>query len=121
MTDLLAEARLLEAHERLVTGERRRFRPAELVAALTADGHRALGWPDAGRIAAGWRADLVAVRLDSPRTAGCAPDQLVAAAAATDVHTVIVDGRVVVSGGQHVLGDVGRLLTAAVDPLWETA
>ena len=121
MTDLLAEARLLEAHERLVTGDRGRFRPAELLDALTADGHRALGWPDAGRIAIGQRADLVAVRLDSPRTAGCAPDQLVAAASATDVHTVIVDGRVIVSDGRHVLGNVGRLLASAIHPLWETA
>ena len=32
--DLLAEARLLEAHERLITGERGRFRPAELVPML---------------------------------------------------------------------------------------
>ena len=55
--------------------------------ALTVDGHRALGWPDAGRIAVGQRADLVAVRLDSPRTAGCAPAQLVMAAGAADVHT----------------------------------
>jgi formiminoglutamate deiminase len=120
-TDLLAEARLLEAFERLATGERGRFRPAELVDALTVDGHRALGWPDAGRIAAGQRADLVAVRLDSARTAGCAPDQLVMAAGAADVHTVIVDGRVVVSDGQHALGDVGRLLTSAIEPLWEDA
>jgi cytosine/adenosine deaminase-related metal-dependent hydrolase len=120
-TDLLAEARLMEAAERLTTGKRGRFRPAELVDALTVAGHRALGWPDAGRIAAGRRADLVAVRLDSPRTAGCAPDQLVLAAGAADVHTVVVDGRVVVSGGQHVLGDVGRLLAAAIEPLWEKA
>jgi formiminoglutamate deiminase len=121
MTDPLAEARLLEAYERLATGERGRFRPSELMAALTIDGHRALGWPDAGRVAPGQRADLVAVRLDSPRTAGCAPDQLVMAAGAGDVHTVIVDGRTVVSDGQHVLGDVGRLLAAAIDPLWEDA
>jgi formiminoglutamate deiminase len=120
-TDLLAEARLLEGHERLATGERGRFRPAELVDALTVDGHRALGWPDAGRIAPGQRADLVAVRLDSPRTAGCAPDQLVMAAAAADVHTVMVDGRLVVSDGEHVLGDVGRLLAEAIAPLWANA
>jgi formiminoglutamate deiminase len=120
MTDLLGEARLLETSERLVTGERGRFRPPELVEAL-ADGHRALGWPDAGLLAPGQRADLVAVRLDSPRTAGCAPDQLVMAASAADVHTVIVDGRVVVSEGRHVLGDVGALLTAAIEPLWEDA
>ena len=121
MTDLLAEARLLEADERLITGERGRFRPAELVDALTVDGHRALGWPDAGRIAPGQRADLVAVRTDTPRTAGCAPDQLVTVAGAADVHTVVVDGRVVVTEGRHVLGDVGRLLAEAIAPLWETA
>ena len=120
-TDLLGEARLLEAHQRLVTGERGHFRPADLVAALTVAGHRALGWPDAGRIAAGQRADLVAVRSDSPRTAGCAPDQLAAASTAADVHTVITDGRVVVSEGRHVLGDVGRLLSAAIEPLWGDA
>jgi cytosine/adenosine deaminase-related metal-dependent hydrolase len=120
LTDLLAEARLLETSERLVTGERGRFRPAELVETLTSAGSRALGWPDAGRLAPGQRADLVAVRLDSPRTAGCAPDQLVMAAAAADVHTVVVDGRVIVSDGQHVLGDVGPLLADAIAPLWET-
>ncbi|SNR23978.1 formimidoylglutamate deiminase [Blastococcus mobilis] len=119
VTDLFAEARLLEAAERLVTGERGRFRPAELVDALTVAGHRALGWPDAGRLAVGMRADLVAVRLDSPRTAGCAPGQVVTAAGSADVHTVIVDGRVVVSEGQHVLGDVGRLLVAAIGALEE--
>jgi len=119
VTDLFAEARLLEGGERLATGERGRFRPAELVDALTVDGHRALGWPDAGRLAPGMRADLVAVRLDSPRTAGCAPDQAVPAAGAADVHTVVVDGLVVVAEGRHVLGDVGRLLSAAIAPLWE--
>jgi formiminoglutamate deiminase len=119
VTDLLAEAQLLEAHERLRTRERGRFAPAALVAALTLDGHRALGWPDAGRIVPGQRADLVAVRLDSPRTAGCTPAQLPMVAAATDVHTVVVDGRVVVAEGRHVLGDVGRPLAAAIDPLWD--
>ena len=51
--------------------------------------------------------------------AGAAPEQLVMAASAADVHTVVVDGRVVVSEGQHVLGDVGRLLADAIEPLWE--
>jgi formiminoglutamate deiminase len=118
-TDLLGEARLLETHGRLATGERGRFRPGELVEALTVAGHRALGWDDAGRIAPGARADLVAVGLDSPRTAGSAPAQVVFAASASDVSTVVVDGRVVVADGRHVLGDVGRLLGAAIEPLWE--
>jgi formiminoglutamate deiminase len=119
LTDLLGEARLLELHDRLVTGERGRFRPTELVAALT--NHGSLGWPDAGHIAPGQRADLVAVRTGTPRTAGSAPDQLVMAATAADVHTVVVDGRVVVEDGRHVLGDVGRLLREAIAPLWEDA
>ena len=118
LTDLLGEARLVETSGRLVSGMRGGFRPAELVAAMTTAGQRALGWPDAGRIAPGQRADLVAVRTDSPRTAGSAPDQLVMTASAADVHTVVVDGRVVVRDDRHVLGDVGRLLTEAIAPLW---
>lgn len=117
--DLIAEARLLEASERLTSGARGRFAPAELVAALAR--HEVLGWADAGRIAPGQRADLVAVWLDTPRTAGCAPAQVVLAATAADVHTVVVDGRVVVREGRHVLGDVGRLLADAIEPLWADA
>jgi len=113
--DMFEEARALEMHERLATGQRGRFSPAQLVAALT--GHHALGWPDAGRIAPGRRADLVAVRLDSVRTAGADPAQAVFAASAADVDTVIVDGRVIVSAGRHVLGDIAALLRAAIDPL----
>jgi formiminoglutamate deiminase len=117
--DLLAEARLLESHERLASGERGRLAPAALVDALTTAGHACLGWPDAGRIAAGARADLVAVALDHPRTAGAAPEQVVMAACAEDVHTVVVDGKVIVREGRHALGDVGRLLADAIAPLWE--
>jgi cytosine/adenosine deaminase-related metal-dependent hydrolase len=119
VTDPFAEARGLEMHERLASGERGRFTPADLLDALTA--HSALGRPDAGRLAVGARADLVAVRLDTPRTAGADPAQVVLAASAADVDTVLVDGDVVVSGGRHVLGDVGALLQAAIEPLWEDA
>ena len=112
--DLIEEARALEMHERLASRERGRFTPVELVAALTEAGHAALGWPEAGRIAVGSLCDLVAVRLDSPRTAGVDPAQVVLAATAADVHTVIVGGRTVVCDGRHLLGDVGSLLTDAL-------
>jgi formiminoglutamate deiminase len=118
ITDLLAEARLVECHERLAGGERGRFTPVALVDALTAHGHAALGWPDAGRIAPGQRADLVAVRLDSPRTAGADPAQTVLVAGAADVDTVLVGGAPVVTGGTHRLGDIGALLRDAIEPLW---
>jgi formiminoglutamate deiminase len=117
VTDPFEEARGLEMHERLASGERGRLTPAALLAALTA--HRALGWPDAGRLEPGARADLVAVRLDTPRTAGIDPVQVVLAATAADVDTVVVGGRVVVDGGRHVLGDVGMLLREAIIPLWQ--
>lgn len=116
--DPLMEARGLEAGERLRSGKRGRFSPAELVAALTAHGHAALGWPRAGRIAAGAPADLVAVRADSPTTAGCAPEQLMFAATAADVHTVVIGGRVVARDGVHSdLGAVGPLLAGVIDKL----
>jgi cytosine/adenosine deaminase-related metal-dependent hydrolase len=121
VVDLFTEARLLEGHERLRSGRRGRFAPADLVTALTQAGHAALGWPDAGRLAPGARADLVAVDLGSPRTAGAAPEQVVTVASAADVRSVVVDGRVVVDEGRHALGDVGRLLAEAVEPLWEGA
>jgi formiminoglutamate deiminase len=117
VSDPFAEARGLEMYERLATGERGRFTPADLLAALTA--HGSIGWFDAGRLEAGARADLVAVRLDTVRTVGSEPAQIVLTAGAPDVDTVVVDGRVVVSGGRHVLGDVGALLQAAIEPLWE--
>jgi formiminoglutamate deiminase len=115
--DLLEEARGLEMHERLTSLRRGRFRPAELIDALT--GHAGLGWPDAGRLAPGARADLVAVRLDTVRTVGVAPEQIVFAATAADIDTVIVDGRPVVVDGRHRLGDVAALLAEAITPLWE--
>jgi formiminoglutamate deiminase len=114
--DLLEEARALELHARLASLRRGRFSPAELVDALT--GHASLGWPDAGQLAPGQRADLVALRLDTVRTAGALPEQVVLVAGAADVDTVLVDGRLVVSGGRHVLGDVAGLLAEAIAPLW---
>jgi cytosine/adenosine deaminase-related metal-dependent hydrolase len=99
--DLIEEARALEMHERLASRQRGRFTPGQLVDALTVNGHRSLGWNDAGRIEVGARADLVAIRLDSVRTSGSEPGQILLSATASDVDTVIVDGTVIISGGQH--------------------
>jgi len=119
VTDLLEEARALEMHERLASLQRGRFRPDELLAAATR--HESIGWDDAGRLEVGARADLVAVRLDSRRTAGSAPEQIMLSASGADVHTVVVDGRTVVADGQHALGNVGALLQKAIQPLWESS
>jgi formiminoglutamate deiminase len=110
--DIMEEARALEGGERLASLRRGRFRPAELLAAATA--HACLGWLDAGRIEAGCRADLVAVRTDTVRTAGTDPAQVLFSASASDIDTVIVDGQRVVTSGQHRIGDVARMLADAV-------
>ncbi|GCE76765.1 formimidoylglutamate deiminase [Cellulomonas biazotea] len=120
-TDLLAEARDVEMHERVARERRGVLDPAALVDLLTSGGHAALGDPTGGRLAVGAPADLVAVRTDTPRTAGADAAQLVLVAGSVDVDTVVVGGTVRVSGGQHVLGDVGTLLTRAVAAAWHEA
>ncbi len=118
VVDMFEEARALEMHERLVTHERGRFTPDELMTALGTAGHGSLGWPELGRIDTGALCDLTSVRLDTPRTAGIDPTQLVFAATAADIDTVVIGGRPVVRAGRHVLGDVGGLLHEAVDEVW---
>jgi formiminoglutamate deiminase len=118
VVDLFEEARAVELHERLRTERRGHFPATDLVAAATETGHAVLGWPDAGRIAVGYRADLVTVRLNTVRTAGIDPSQLVFAATAADVSDVVVDGRPVVRDGVHcVLSDVASSLRGAIEAL----
>jgi formiminoglutamate deiminase len=116
--DMFEEARAVELDERLASGERGRHGAAELLRAATYGGHACLGWPDAGRIEAGARADLVTVALDGVRLAATEPENaleaVVFAAAAADVQNVIVDGRQIVADGRHVSIDVPRELNEAV-------
>ena len=116
--DLFEEARAVELDERLATGERGLHSPAALLRAATEDGHACLGWPDAGRIAPGARADLVTVGLDGVRLAGTEPpnavEAVVFAATAGDVRHVIADGREIVRDGRHTTIDVARELHEAV-------
>ena len=118
VVDLFEEARAVELDERLVTGRRGHHDPAALLAAATEGGMAALGW-DAGRLAPGRLADLVTIGLDSVRLAGTRPaevvDQVVFAASAADVTSVVVSGRQVIRDGRHLLvGDVPGALAWAV-------
>lgn len=104
--DLFEEARAVELHERLRSRHRGIHSATELLAMATINGHRSLGWSDAGSIAVGNRADLVTVALDSVRTAGASPDtaleSVVFAANAGEITDVVIDGRTVVVDGHHV-------------------
>ena len=115
--DLFEEARGLEMHARLAAGRRGVLEPSALVRALTVDGHRAIGWPEA----AGWqsvrRPTWSPSRTDTVRTVGATAEQLVMAATAADVDTVVVGGEMVVRAGRHRLGDVAALLAEALDEI----
>jgi cytosine/adenosine deaminase-related metal-dependent hydrolase len=114
--DMFEEARAVELDERLRTEQRGHFWAADLLAAASATGHRALGWSDAGAIAPGQRADLVTITLDSVRTAGTEPlGAAVFAATAADVRHVVVDGRDVVRDGRHRQIDVAAELVRAIE------
>ncbi|MFI1017562.1 formimidoylglutamate deiminase [Streptomyces sp. NPDC020965] len=120
--DLLEEARAMELNERLRTRTRGHWTAAALLRAATGDGHAALGWPDAGRLEAGARADFATVALDSVRTAGpvgrLAAEAVVFAGTAADVRDVVVNGRRVVRAGEHQLvPDVAAALADSIAAL----
>ena len=116
--DVLAEARGVEEHERLVTGRRGLVPARDADRAATSAGHAALGRPDAGRIAVGAPADLVAVRLDTVRTAGSTRRRSRWSRARRDVSDVVAGGEIVVRDGEHRAGDVGRMLADAIEEVW---
>ena len=118
LIDMFEEARAVELDERLASGERVLHSAAGLLRAASEDGHACLGWPDAGRIETGARADLVTVSLGGVRLAGWetefALDAVVFAAGAADVRSVVVDGEQIVRDGQHANMNVPDELHGAI-------
>ncbi len=124
MIDLFEEARAVELDERLAARTRGTIAADRLLRAATYDGHRALGWADAGELVAGARADFVAVRTDSIRTAGggATVENVVFSAAAADVTDVVVDGHAVVVDRKHVtVPDVEAELASAITDLMDAS
>ncbi|MFD3976473.1 formimidoylglutamate deiminase [Streptomyces cyaneofuscatus] len=120
--DLFEEARAMELNERLRTHVRGHWTAAALLRAASADGHAALGRPDAGVLEPGAPADLTTIALDSVRTAGPVPrlaaETAVFAASAADVRHTVVAGRHIVRDGRHALiEDVPGALATAVAAL----
>jgi formiminoglutamate deiminase len=114
--DLFEEARLVDLNERLALLERGGHDPARLLRSATSAGASALGW-ETGRLEAGSLADLIAVDLNSVRTAGAGDplSAVVYAATAADVTDVVVGGAVVVAGRAHQrIADIPGSLMAAI-------
>jgi formiminoglutamate deiminase len=119
--DLFEEMRAVELDERLASQERGHWSAPELLKAATVDGHRSLGFDDAGVIEVGARADLVAVRMDSVRTAGTGgtAETAVFAASAADVTDVVAAGIHLVADGKHTKLDVAAELTSSIAAVTE--
>lgn len=121
--DLFEEALAVELDQRLRSRRRGVHNALELLSMATTNGHRSLGWDDAGTISIGNHADLVTVSLDSVRTAGTtratATEAAVFAATASDVTDVVVDGRHIVTGGHHFEIDASAELDASIKAVME--
>ncbi len=84
----------------------------DVFAWATVGGAAALGRSDIGRIALGQRADLVLVDIERPGLWPLPDDPygaVVASLRGSDVHTVVVDGEVVVDAGRLVAMDAAEL------------
>jgi formiminoglutamate deiminase len=121
--DLFEEARAVELNERLASHTRGATTAERLLRAATYDGHRSLGWADAGQLTVGNRADFVALQMDSVRTAGggATVENAVFAAAAPDVTDVVVEGHAVVVDRKHLtVPNVEAELASAIAELMDT-
>ncbi len=102
VVDPYLEMRALEHGERLRTGARGRFSPAEISAAGREGGLRSLGLEE--------NQDHLLVDPATVRTAGSRPEQLPLTATAADVVSVVIDGVEVARDGVHTrLGDPAEL------------
>jgi cytosine/adenosine deaminase-related metal-dependent hydrolase len=137
VVDPFLELRGLEAGERLSTRGRGLFSPAELDAARSSGGYRALGLHDGdlhdgdlhdgdlhnsglhnSGLRVGAPADLIEVDAGSIRTSGARLAQLPLAATAADVSRVFVGGELVAQGGLLADGrDPAAMLRSALGQL----
>ena len=105
--NMLDEMRLAAYLARTQANDVRTLSGADLLEAATVNGARALGRDDIGRLAPNCRADIVLVDVTLPRMRpGRDPlRSLIYSAGDRAVHTVIVDGQVVVDDGKLLTMD----------------
>jgi 5-methylthioadenosine/S-adenosylhomocysteine deaminase len=110
--DLLETLKIAALLVRVSTGDANALLPVEALRMATVDGARLLGREDLGRITPGAKADITLVNLDTSRSMPVhRPESAVVfSASGPDVHTVIVDGRVLLDAGQVTVLDEVSLL-----------
>ena len=121
--DLVREMRYAALMCRVADGSFRVGTPQEVFDAATLGGARALGRDDLGRLAPGARADLLVFDLQKMHF-GAVHDPikaLVDGGDASDIRTVVVNGKTLIDGHQALVVDEARLLSeaqAAGEKMW---
>ena len=121
--DTIGELRTAALVSKLASGLSEDATARDLVTAATLHGADALGRDDIGRIAPGCRADLVVVNLGAAHLAPVSDPlkTMVWHGGTSDIEAVIVDGRLVVEKGRHLLVDEDAIVAtgaAAVRKVW---
>lgn len=110
--DLLESSKVAALLAKVSTGDANALPPLDVLRMVTTDGALLVGRKDLGRLVPGAKADITVVDLDNSR---CMPvhypeSALVYNATGPDVHTVIVDGQVLLDAGRPTMLEETSLL-----------
>ena len=110
--DMLESLKIAALLAKVSTCDANAVLPLDLLRMATVDGARLWGRDDLGRIVPGARADLTLVDLNNARSMPVhRPESaLVYSASGADVHTVLVEGRILLDAGQVTILDEAALL-----------
>lgn len=110
--DLLETLKIAVLLAKVDTGDATALLPMDALRMVTTTGARLLGQDDVGQIVRGAKADITLVDLNNVRAMPVhRPESaLIYNAGGPDVHTVIVDGRVLLDAGQVTVLDEASLL-----------
>jgi 5-methylthioadenosine/S-adenosylhomocysteine deaminase len=110
--DMLESLKMAALLAKVSTCDANAVLPLDLLRMATVDGAKLLGRDDIGRIVPGARADLTVVDLNNARSMPVhrTESALVYNASGADVHTVLVDGQVLLDAGRVTVLDEESLL-----------
>ncbi len=124
--DMVQEMRTASVFAKVQSGHAHGLSAERVLRAATRDAALALGRKDLGVITPGARADLIAMDLRSSRYQPVWDPlkALVTNGAAADLALVMVDGRVLLRGGEVLMADEGAVTrrgAAAIERVWQEA